>query len=270
MALEWQSGSVHLGKTVMLLKSFMSVENFIIPEPWPETALKVPSLQAHRGYWLDGDPENSLASIRKAKQQGALMYECDVQLTLDKVPILFHDYDLMRFCQDPKSVQDYTLSELKQKFEVNTLEEVLCDPGTPLMANIELKTVGHLNEALERKVAEVVQRAGVQNRVLFSSFNPTSLWRIGQYLPKVPRALLISGDEVEENPWYLRNMSIAPFLSFHLLHLDAQLCTEKKMQKLQKNKIPFAVWTVNEKEKIDYFIRSGAVSVISDSLGIRR
>jgi glycerophosphoryl diester phosphodiesterase len=246
-------------------QAFLKIESLIVPEPWPKGSLRVPRLQAHRGYWISGEQENTLAAIRAAKNQGALMFECDVQLSKDKVPVVFHDMDLRRIGKLDLKVADLTAKELRDKVNAPSLEEVLRDPHVPVLANIELKTNRHLNEALERKVSEVVSGLKIQHRVLFSSFNPSSLWRIKQFLPQVPRALLVSAEE-KENPWYLRSMSVAPFLSFHLLHLDKRMCTETRMRRLVKNKIPFAVWTVNERDQIEFFLKQGAVSVITDSL----
>jgi glycerophosphoryl diester phosphodiesterase len=243
----------------------IKIESLIIPEPWPKGSLRMPRLQAHRGYWLDGDQENTLAAIRKAKTKGALMFECDVQLSKDRVPVLFHDQTLQKFSGNKAKVDELTVTELKELAKVSTLEEVLKDPDVPVLANIELKTLNHLNEALERKVAEVVTRLRLEHRVMFSSFNPTSLWRMKQYLPQVPRAFLLSANP-SDNPKFFHMINFAPFLSVHLLHLHHGLCTESRLRRLTKNKIPFAVWTVNERDRIDYFLRQGAISVISDSL----
>ena len=52
---------------------------------------------AHRGY-SDLAPENTLASFDLAVKKGFNIFELDIQLTKDKVPIVFHDYNLNRIC----------------------------------------------------------------------------------------------------------------------------------------------------------------------------
>ena len=52
---------------------------------------------AHRGY-SDLAPENTLPSFDLAIKKGFNIFELDIQLTKDKVPIVFHDYDLNRIC----------------------------------------------------------------------------------------------------------------------------------------------------------------------------
>ena len=51
----------------------------------------LPRLQAHRGHWVGGLPQNSLAAMQSAFQLNYKMVECDVRLTADKQVVLFHD-----------------------------------------------------------------------------------------------------------------------------------------------------------------------------------
>ena len=101
---------------------------------------------AHRGLH-DNDseaPENSLAAFRKAVEAGFGM-ELDIQLSKDKVPVVFHDFELKRVCGVEGKVSDYTLEQLKdlrlyQSMEgIPTLEQVLelVDGKVPLI--IEFK-----------------------------------------------------------------------------------------------------------------------------------
>ena len=50
---------------------------------------------AHRGY-AASHPENTLLAMEKAVEAGARYLECDLQLTADRVPVLFHDRYLQR------------------------------------------------------------------------------------------------------------------------------------------------------------------------------
>jgi glycerophosphoryl diester phosphodiesterase len=68
-------------------------------------------LVAHRGYPLRY-PENTLVGIEAALRLGARHVEIDVQLTADRVPVLFHDRDLERICGVPGAVHERTLAEL--------------------------------------------------------------------------------------------------------------------------------------------------------------
>lgn len=233
-------------------------------ERWPRGALSIPRIQSHRGYCKGGEIENTLPAFRQSRQHGALMVETDVRLTKDQVPVLFHDENLQRLAGVLDPLELLTLSELRQKFKVTTLQELLIDTQSPRLVNIELKTKSVIEDPLERKVAEVVKHARAESRVLFSSFNPFSLYRIGLHLPDVPRAMLISPEDEPDNSILLRKMLLAPFFSFHLLHLDQQMVNEVSMKIWRRKKIPVSVWTVNGKENVSHFLQLGALSVISD------
>ena len=69
-------------------------------------------LVAHRGY-TQYFPENTLLAIQGALDVGAKFIEIDIQLSADKHPMLFHDRDLMRLCQEKGTIHDYELAQLK-------------------------------------------------------------------------------------------------------------------------------------------------------------
>lgn len=82
-----------------------------------------PRIVAHRGA-RSLAPENTLASFQKAFETGADAIECDVQLSKDGVPVVFHDYTLERctnfvqYCQQKGQklspfLADWTLADLK-------------------------------------------------------------------------------------------------------------------------------------------------------------
>ena len=65
----------------------------------PDTACFKEWLYAHRGLHDNATqaPENSMAAFRKAVDAG-FGIELDIQLTKDKIPVVFHDFTLKRVC----------------------------------------------------------------------------------------------------------------------------------------------------------------------------
>lgn len=59
--------------------------------------MHIPQLVAHRG-WPRHYPENTLIGVEAAIAAGACHVEVDVQVSRDRVPVLFHDRDLRRLC----------------------------------------------------------------------------------------------------------------------------------------------------------------------------
>ncbi len=78
---------------------------------------------AHRGLHDNGGdaPENSMRAFKKAVEAGYGI-ELDVQLSKDRVPVVFHDFTLERVCGVKGKVYDYTYEEL-QKFRLYRSEE---------------------------------------------------------------------------------------------------------------------------------------------------
>lgn len=234
--------------------------------PWPTGALRPPRYQGHRGYWKGGAQENTLASFRAAAERGLQMFELDVRLCKDNVPVVFHDTDLKRIGQRNQNVLDLTSDQLQKYVTAPTLESVLQATDIPTLINIELKTNKAFDGTLEKEVAALVKKYGAEKRVLFSSFNPLAIWRLKRIIPEVPRALLASQDDEPENKIYLKKLWLAPYIGVHLLHLDQNYWREKEVQAFLKRKIPVALWTVNDQKLAENLLQAGAISIISDTL----
>ena len=71
----------------------------------------IPQLVGHRGYPRHY-PENTLIGIEAAVAAGARFIEVDVQISRDRVPVLFHDRGLKRICGVDGRIQDYRYDEL--------------------------------------------------------------------------------------------------------------------------------------------------------------
>jgi glycerophosphoryl diester phosphodiesterase len=75
--------------------------------------MQLPKIIAHRGASLFA-PENTLAAVDAAYRMGAQWLECDVQLTKDHHPVIFHDFNLKRVTGRNAKVADLTLAEIKE------------------------------------------------------------------------------------------------------------------------------------------------------------
>lgn len=136
-------------------------------------------LYAHRGLHniKSGIPENSIAAFKRAVESG-FGIELDVQLTKDRVPVVFHDFTLERMTGEAGKVSDYTLEELKAfrlagtEESIPTFEEVLklVDGRSPLI--VEYKA-----EALDFSVCPIADRllADYKGLYIIESFNPLVL-----------------------------------------------------------------------------------------------
>ncbi len=74
--------------------------------------MELPDIVAHRGYAREY-PENTRIAIEAALTAGVRYVETDVQLTRDRVPVLFHDRDLQRLCAWPHAIHNYDWATLQ-------------------------------------------------------------------------------------------------------------------------------------------------------------
>ena len=67
---------------------------------------------AHRGLWSEGIPENSFEAFRRAVAEG-FGIECDVHLSRDGVPMVFHDFTLDRLTGLSGQISDMNANDLQ-------------------------------------------------------------------------------------------------------------------------------------------------------------
>lgn len=238
---------------------------FIRCRPWPAERRPLPTFQAHRGDWTGGAGQNTLEAFRSARSKGYRMAELDVRLSKDAVPVVFHDPTLEKF-GDRRRVLDLTAGELRHLTGAPTLEQVLKDVAGTEEYNVELKSDPDNLGALEYQVSEVVNRAGAVSRILFSSFRPWSLALMAKLQPEIPRALLASQQNEDDNWIALRKMWFAPVLPIHMLNLDDRDLDAEALSVLRDLGLPFAVWTVNDPGRAEELLREGAISIITDEV----
>ena len=149
---------------------------------------------AHRGLHDNkGDaPENSLASIRNAVEKGYGI-EFDVQLTRDRIPVVFHDETLKRVCGVEGNVRDYTYEELQAFPLLNSQERI------PLLADVLAAVNGRVPLIIEIKThenpAEVCARAdeliaAYKGAYCVESFHPNAVAWYKKNRPEVIRGQL--------------------------------------------------------------------------------
>ena len=105
-------------------------------------------LYAHRGLHDNNTdaPENSMKAFKKAVEAGYGI-ELDVQLTKDKIPVVFHDFTLKRVCGAEGRVDAYTYEELQQFHLMNSDEKIplfsdflkLVDGKVPLIVEMKIE-----------------------------------------------------------------------------------------------------------------------------------
>jgi glycerophosphoryl diester phosphodiesterase len=107
---------------------------------------------AHRGLHSAGVPENSRAAAEGAMARG-MGIECDIQMSRDNVPLVFHDWELDRLTKESGKTSGRTAEELCRIALMETAQTIwplrelldLIASRVPLL--IEVKAQPHLSVA---------------------------------------------------------------------------------------------------------------------------
>jgi glycerophosphoryl diester phosphodiesterase len=237
-----------------------------------------PAIIAHRGASAYA-PENTLAAFELAVRQKADAIELDAKLTIDGYVVVFHDQTLDRTTGAQGRVIDSKLAELRRldagsHFDVAykgeqipTLDEVFDLVGKRIFINVELTNYASLLDRLPEKVAEIVNKHSLAERVMFSSFNPIALIRVRRILPEVPIGLLARPGR--QGAWarswigtLIRYQSLNPAL------VDAD---KRLFARTHRRGCTLLVYTVNQPEEMRRMFQLGVDGIFTyDPLTARR
>lgn len=186
-----------------------------------------PKIYAHRGSSADA-PENTMSAFQLAIEQGADGIELDIQMTADGKIVVIHDETLDRTTDGRGLVVQHTYEQLAQynaaanypdwahKEKIPLLQDVLALLApTELELNIELKNGVVPYEGMEEAVIRLVREYGMENRVVFSSFNHYSMVKMAQLAPEIETAVLYMAGIYE--PWnYVKPLGIRALHPYYL------------------------------------------------------
>ena len=231
---------------------------------------------AHRGAsgWdKQYAPENTMPAFERAIKMGADGIETDVQLTKDGTLVLAHDESIERVSDGSGWIKDYTLQELRGfsfskthpevgKVEIPTLEDLLyLLQDTALELNLELKSGVLYYEGLEEKTADLVHEMGMEERVIYSSFNHYSLLKAMAYCREKgyqARFGVLTGTPIGFAPEYVKKLGADAY------HPTAARLLDGEVANCHANGLKIHIWTVDMKSEIKRWSDLGADAIITD------
>lgn len=226
---------------------------------------------AHRGA-TEHAPENTIAAFHAAIELGVAGIELDVQRTRDGVLVVIHDEQVERTSNGHGKVANLTFDELRafdfshghrshRGIRIPTLQEVLdLVAPTDVLLNVELKNGIELYPGMNLEVAELAERCGLADRLLYSSFNHYSLAELRGRVAPSQLGLLYSDGLYE--PWhYAKRFGAGAIHPNVLIPLnDAGL-----VHHCHDAGIAVNVWTVNEEPDIALLAGLGVDAIITDA-----
>jgi glycerophosphoryl diester phosphodiesterase len=234
-----------------------------------------PRIFAHRGLTFQGDKsvadENTLKAFELALAAGADYLESDIQVTKDKVPVLFHDGDLTRLVGKRARVSDLTLSQIKQielphLGKIPTLEEALV-AFPEAKFNLDLKT-----PQAETVGIQTILKLNAENRVLVSSFSEASRTRA---LATSPTPLATSaGSSKVLLSYLLARAGMEKSLAKQLVGIDAlqipirlygiDFTHPKFLEQILPLGVEVHFWTINDPQTMLDLFALGAHGIVTD------
>ncbi len=228
----------------------------------------------HRGA-AAAAPENTLASLRKAKELGASWVEFDVKLTQDGVPILMHDERLERTTSGRGEVALTTLAELEKldaggwfgpRFRgerVPTFEAALAlCAELGLGINVEIKPCPGRAAETARVTIETLRRcwSGALPAPLISSFEPACLAVARDLAPEMPRGYLAVA---LPRRW----REALETYRCSTLHLSARRLGPGQRGAVLAAGVPLLLYTVNRPNRARRLLEAGVAAIFTDRVG---
>lgn len=231
--------------------------------------LILPAIIAHRGA-SGHAPENTLAAFKLAATHGATAVELDVMISADGVAFVHHDDGLGRctngqgyLCSHPAAYLDtLKASNDMQGFSDEPLPrfsdvlDMLIEHGMAL--NVEIKPTPGLEVPTAKATCELLKAKWPNDLPLvISSFSREALRPCMQWLPDVPRALIVCA--VPDNWQEELNL-----IDARNLHCAGELLQANDAKAIVEAGFGLYCFTVNDNDRADELFAMGVNGVFSD------
>jgi glycerophosphoryl diester phosphodiesterase len=221
------------------------------------------TIVAHRGA-AGKAPENTVAALRQAIEDGADWIEIDVQETADGEVVVVHDSDFMKLSGVPLKVRDGTLEEIRgidvggwfgPQFAgetVPTLREVLEMARGKSRVVIELKYYGY-DQQLEERVVQIVEAADMASDVAIMSLEYEGIRKIRALRPDWTIGLLSA-----------KAIGDLTRLDTDFLAVNTGMANARLIRHAGSAGKKLFVWTVNDPVTMSRMMSAGVDGVITD------
>ena len=225
---------------------------------------------AHRG--ASGHcPENTLAAFGRAIELGADMVEVDAQLSSDGVVFLCHDDTLSRTTNGRGHLSQHSSNALRaldagswfgdafRGERLPTLEDAIGVLRGKVSLNLELKTGNNAAGPLERESIEILERHGLLDETVFSSFSARRTRAVREISARARIGVL-----VHRRIQLARAFELAREVGAEALHPWKTLVTPDLMRKAAKEGLAVRGWLVDASSQIERLCALGIEGIFTD------
>ncbi len=244
-----------------------------------------PLIIAHRG---GGGifPENTLAAMRGAAMLGVDVLDMDARLSSDGVLVAFHDKTLNRTTNGSGEVADYRADELallnaaahfvspdgkRHPAEpIPRIADILREfaPGDLLFV-IEIKNRGDKGKLAAQKLAAIIGKLNLHQRVIVGSFDGAPL---DEYRRALPSAATSASQAEAAKIILLGGLYAPPLAALQLPPSFAglDLASKTAVARFQSRGYAVHYWTINDTAQMAQLAADGADGIFSDYPNILR
>jgi glycerophosphoryl diester phosphodiesterase len=231
----------------------------------------LPQIIAHRGASAYA-PENTLAAFAKALDLGCRYVECDVMLSADGEPFVFHDEKLKRTTNGKGKLGQVNTAYLQsldagrwfarryRGEKILHLRELLqWLVGANVQANIEIKPFPGTVEQTASVVLAHIQRYWPPNKSLplISSFELDALKLCRSLAPELPLGLLL-------DKWNNNWQQTAEDLQCYSVHCNQSILSATRAKQIKQQDFKLLAYTVNHRRIAKKLFAWGVDAVFSD------
>ena len=213
---------------------------------------------AHRGLHDEVVPENSMAAFQAAIDAD-LPIEIDVQVTKDKVPVVFHDDKLDRLTGHKKRVTRVLFDRLDQlrltgsDHEIPTFKEFLEFVAGRVPILVEIKR-NRGSKGIERVVVDMLKK--YKGDFAIQSFNPIAIRKVRKFDPSMYCGLLSS--KLEEMKLLriqkaaVKNARLFFMAKPDFVSFEINSFPNRRVKKFREELgLPIIGWTIKTKEDME-------------------
>ncbi len=218
-------------------------------------------IYAHRGASADF-PEMTESAYLGAVTQGADGFECDLRLSRDEVPLLWHNASMLERAGNRGLIAEMTFAEIKQAYPqiltlddfldiaINHKKSVLIETKHPVISGNRVEEI--LVEKLrDRKVLKSIE-------VSVMSFSWVAVEKVKRLDSSIPSTFLMH----RHTPLALARLSSAPSIGPGIDLLRGKPELASKIKKMGKS---LSVWTVDRAEDIELCKELGVDNLITNT-----
>lgn len=218
-------------------------------------------IYAHRGASRDF-PELTEAAYRGAADQGADGFECDLRLTRDLIPILWHNPSMHEQTGHPGLIAEMRYSEIKAASpSLLTLDEFF-DISLELNKSVLLETKHPVitGNKIEEILAEKIKDRKILRDIDCSviSFSWGAIEKIHRIEPAIPTTLLLS----QVKPFAFARFSSADAIAPDIKRLRENPSLAAKIKSLGKD---LYTWTVDDEVDVKLASELGVDILITNT-----